>query len=143
VRFRTIFVALLLCIARLELAVAQGASNATSPTARDSGLTVTLVTFGLGQEVFERFGHNALMFHDPNTMRDSAFHWGLFSFSQPGFLLRFLTGDTSYWMGAVDGTSATRTGSTATTTFATTAPRDCAMRSIARLAARSRSRQDP
>ena len=65
-------------------------------------VTVTLVTFGLGHEVFERFGHNALWFHDAATMQDLAYHWGLFSFDEPGFLLRFLTGDTNYWMGAVD-----------------------------------------
>lgn len=67
-----------------------------------SPITVTLVTFGLGDEVFERFGHNALWFHDAVTLQDSAYHWGLFSFADPGFLLRFLTGDTRYWMGAED-----------------------------------------
>ena len=67
-----------------------------------SQITVTLVTFGLGEEVFERFGHNALWFHDASTLQDVAYHWGLFSFDEPGFLVRFLTGDTKYWMGAVD-----------------------------------------
>ena len=67
-----------------------------------SQITVTLVTFGLGEEVFERFGHNALWFHDASTLQDVAYHWGLFSFNEPGFLVRFLTGDTKYWMGAVD-----------------------------------------
>lgn len=63
--------------------------------------TVTLVTFGQGEEVFERFGHNALWFHDVSTGQDVAYHWGLFSFTEPGFLLRFLTGDTRYWMGGM------------------------------------------
>ena len=76
-------------------------ASAVAP-APDRSITVTLVTFGLGQEVFERFGHNALWFHDAATLQDSAYHWGLFSFNEPGFLLRFLTGDTNYWMGAVD-----------------------------------------
>ena len=67
-----------------------------------SPLTVTLVTFGLGDEVFERFGHNALWFHDASTLEDTAYHWGLFSFNQPGFLMRFLTGETKYWMGGED-----------------------------------------
>ncbi|HEY5440580.1 MAG TPA: hypothetical protein VIJ90_04780, partial [Gemmatimonadaceae bacterium] len=35
-----------------------------------SQITVTLVTFGLGEEVFERFGHNALWFHDASTLQD-------------------------------------------------------------------------
>ena len=66
------------------------------------GLEVTLITFGSGGEVFERFGHNALWFHDARTMQDVAYHWGLFSFSEPRFLMRFLTGDTNYWMGGVN-----------------------------------------
>ena len=59
--------------------------------------SVTLVTFGSGTEVFERFGHNALWFHNPGALQDSAFHWGLFSFNEPHFLARFLTGDNRYW----------------------------------------------
>jgi hypothetical protein len=61
-------------------------------------VTVTLITFGLGEEVWERFGHNALWIHDARTGSDVAYNWGLFDFAQPGFLQRFLTGDTKYWM---------------------------------------------
>ena len=75
----------------------------TSSALQGGEITVTLVTFGLGHEVFERFGHNALLFHDARTMQSVAYHWGLFSFEEPGFLVRFLTGDTKYWMGARDG----------------------------------------
>jgi hypothetical protein len=80
------------------------AQRMATPTvlAPGSEISVTLVTFGLGEEVFERFGHNALLFHDAYTLQDSAYHWGLFSFEQPGFLARFLSGNTNYWMGAVD-----------------------------------------
>jgi hypothetical protein len=67
-----------------------------------NNLEVTLITLGSGEEVFERFGHNLLWFHDPRTMQDVAYQWGLFSFNQPGFLVRFLTGDTNYWMGGED-----------------------------------------
>ncbi len=66
------------------------------------GMTVTLVTVGLGPEVFERFGHNALWFHDARTGQDVVYHWGLFSFNEPHFIARFLTGDTHYWMGGED-----------------------------------------
>jgi hypothetical protein len=96
------FAALLLfCLAALARVGAQTPAPST-PSAPPSDVTVTLVTFGLGQEVFERFGHNALWFHDASTGEDVAYHWGLFSFGEPGFLVRFLTGDTNYWMGAVD-----------------------------------------
>lgn len=65
-------------------------------------LDITLVTFGLGQEVFERFGHNAIWVHDATNGTDVTYDWGNFSFRQPGFLRRFLTGDTRYWMEAKD-----------------------------------------
>ena len=41
-------------------------------------LDVTLMTFGQGEQVFERFGHNALWFHDPARGTDVAYNWGLF-----------------------------------------------------------------
>jgi hypothetical protein len=64
--------------------------------------TVTLITFGVGDAVWERFGHNALWIHDSRTRSDVAYNWGLFDFEQPGFFRRFLTGDTRYWMGGED-----------------------------------------
>lgn len=99
-----VVVAAALAVAALRAVEAQKSPTYVPPVvpAPASPITVTLVTFGLGQEVFERFGHNALLFHDAATLQDSAYHWGLFSFNEPGFLLRFLTGDTNYWMGAVD-----------------------------------------
>jgi hypothetical protein len=73
--------------------------------APDSGivsLSVTLITFGPGEEVWERFGHNALWIHDENAGTDIAYNWGLFDFDQPDFLQRFLSGDTKYWMAGED-----------------------------------------
>ena len=38
-------------------------------------LTVTLVTFGIGEAVWERFGHNALWIHDAKAGTDIAYNW--------------------------------------------------------------------
>lgn len=93
------------------LAGAIGAAGAQTPTSPapavaapepGSELEITLITFGLGQEVFERFGHNAIWVHDERRGIDVAYDWGNFSFRQPGFLRRFLTGDTHYWMEGKD-----------------------------------------
>lgn len=70
-----------------------------------SELAVTLITFGVGPEVWERFGHNALWIHDERAGTDIAYNWGLFDFDQPDFTKRFLTGDTKYWMGSEDAVS--------------------------------------
>jgi Domain of unknown function (DUF4105) len=53
-----------------------------------------------GDAVFERFGHNALRVRDFLTGADLAYNWGMFSFDEPRFLSRFLSGDTRYWVEA-------------------------------------------
>jgi hypothetical protein len=61
-----------------------------------------VITFGPGEQVWERFGHNALWIHDARAGTDIAWNWGLFDFAQPDFLQRFLSGDTKYWMDGED-----------------------------------------
>lgn len=70
---------------------AQRAAAASSPR-------VYLITVGQGEYVWEKFGHNALWFVDNASGVDEAYNWGVFDFNQPGFLRRFLTGDTKYWV---------------------------------------------
>jgi uncharacterized protein DUF4105 len=65
-------------------------------------LSVTVITFSPGEQLFERFGHNALWIHDARTGSDIAWNWGLYDFTQPDFLKRFLSGDTKYSMGDAD-----------------------------------------
>ncbi|MBC7842355.1 MAG: DUF4105 domain-containing protein [Gemmatimonadaceae bacterium] len=59
---------------------------------------VLLITMGQGDEVFEKFGHNAIAVWDDAAGQPLAYNWGMFDFDQPNFLGRFLTGDTKYWM---------------------------------------------
>jgi hypothetical protein len=103
--------ALLACTAagslRIEAqsAPAQGASVGAPAQPRSvpdgpDDLDVMLVTFGQGELVFERFGHNAIWIHEGVFGTDVMYDWGNFSFQQPNFLRRFLTGDTRYWMEA-------------------------------------------
>ncbi len=86
--------------------VAQGAQPASTlpagPAEPGSNLTVYLLTFGWGDAVWERFGHNAIWIKDRSRGTDVTYNWGMFDFNQPNFLSRFLTGDTRYWMEAID-----------------------------------------
>jgi len=61
-------------------------------------LRIYLITVGQGDQVWELFGHNALWVHDPAQAIDTVYNWGVFSFSQPRFVLRFLHGDMEYTM---------------------------------------------
>jgi len=77
-------------------------SGLTTSAEPGSNLTVYLLTFGMGDEVWERFGHNAIWIKDRTRGTDTTYNWGMFDFNQPGFLRRFLTGDTRYWMEGID-----------------------------------------
>ncbi|MDH5234469.1 MAG: DUF4105 domain-containing protein, partial [Gemmatimonadota bacterium] len=82
--------------AALALGVVTAAAQATPAPIR-----ISVITIGQGDEVFERFGHNALRVQDPATGLDVSYNWGMFSFDEPGFIRRFLSGDTRYWVEAI------------------------------------------
>ncbi len=61
-----------------------------------SELTVFLMTVGQGDQVWEKFGHNAIWIRDEARGSDVAYNYGIFDFSEPGFMGRFLKGDMQY-----------------------------------------------
>ena len=85
---------------------APGAPAVPAVTAADTlaavPVTISLLTFGQGDAVWERYGHNAIRVQDPLAGTDVAYNWGEFDFDQPNFIGRFLTGDTKYAMRPVD-----------------------------------------
>jgi hypothetical protein len=89
-------------LAGAALAIAPVDAAAQEPGA---SLEVTVLTFGQGDYVWERFGHNAIQVEDRATGASTMWHWGLFDFDQPNFVGRFLTGDTRYWMEGFDPSS--------------------------------------
>jgi hypothetical protein len=79
-----------------------GTTAAAQSTEPGSELTVYLLTFGQGDEVWELFGHNAIWIKDRRAGTDVTYNWGMFDFNQPHFIQRFITGDTKYWMEPFD-----------------------------------------
>ena len=67
-----------------------------------SQLTVYLLTMGPGDQVWEKFGHNAIWIHDELNHTDIAYNWGLFDFADKEFIPRFVQGRMRYSMGAFD-----------------------------------------
>jgi len=54
---------------------------------------------GPGDDVYEKFGHNALWVHDPMAGTDRVFNYGIFDFDAPGYWGRFIRGDWLYSLG--------------------------------------------
>lgn len=90
----------LLALAPLQNPVSSPAAPPATATATVPGseLTIYLMTMGTGDQVWERFGHNAIRIVDSARGTDSVYNWGTFDFKQPNFLQRFMTGNTLYWM---------------------------------------------
>jgi hypothetical protein len=87
----------------LLTAVGEAQRPTTAPPAaarlapRTDSLVISLLTFGPGAQLFDRFGHTAIRVRDGAGL-DSAWNWGMYDFNAPNFITRFLTGDTQYWM---------------------------------------------
>lgn len=73
--------------------------NVAEPNVPGSELTIFLLTMGVGKEIWEQFGHDAIWIHDASVSTDIVYHWGLFDFRQPHFVPRFLRGEMLYSMG--------------------------------------------
>ena len=75
--------------------------NNQSANPMDS-VTISLLTCSPHQTVYSLYGHTAIRVNDRRTGRDIAINYGMFSFSKPHFVLRFVFGLTDYEMGIED-----------------------------------------
>lgn len=73
----------------------------TSPTPWGHDLSVSVLTFGQGDRIFEAGGHTGIRIRDPRHATDTVYNWGVFDHTQPGFTLPFLAGRIQYSMRAV------------------------------------------
>jgi len=55
-------------------------------------LEVFLLTVGPGDAIWEKFGHNALVFQDNRDGTMMAYNWGIFDFRQHDFIMRLAKG---------------------------------------------------
>jgi hypothetical protein len=83
-------------------AVPARAQPFAAPAQGDTTLRIYLLTMGPGDEVWEKFGHNAIWVHDPARGSDVAYNYGMFDFKQDNFILNFARGRMLYWMQGFD-----------------------------------------
>lgn len=65
----------------------------------DAEMRVSLITCEPGTDVYELEGHTALRFVDTDDATDFTVNWGIFDFNSPGFVYRFVKGETDYMAG--------------------------------------------
>jgi hypothetical protein len=98
VPFGFVFCALLSLVA-WPAAAADGPTATPSPSGPRPSISV--LTFGPGDQAFSKFGHDALWVHDPRkppSRQDLVFNYGTFRFDSPWLIMDFLKGRLSYWL---------------------------------------------
>jgi hypothetical protein len=86
---------LALLVGVIVVALAARPAPAQQPGA---SLRISVITIGPGVEVWERFGHNAIMVEDRRSGEARWYNYGMFDFGAADFWPRFLKGDMRYWM---------------------------------------------
>jgi hypothetical protein len=87
-------ICLLLIFAFLVLPSSAANNDEIAPT------RISLLTCGPGEEIYSLYGHTAIRVQSPET-GDLVVNYGVFSFKQKFFILRFVFGLTDYQMGIV------------------------------------------
>lgn len=94
---RRLLIAALLGLSRIHPLGAQ--AQPTGDTLSDGAqLEIYVMTMGPGDQVWSRFGHNAIGIRDLRAGTDIVYNWGTFDFAQSNFLLRFIQGRMLYWV---------------------------------------------
>ena len=62
---------------------------------------ISLLTCAPGSEIYALFGHSAIRYENPEKDQDWVFNYGMFSFKEPNFVMRFVKGETDYQLGVV------------------------------------------
>lgn len=101
-RLLTIFLLSLLAIFNIcaQEGIAPNASQADSLSSDDNDWRVSLLTCAPGREIYELEGHTGLRLQSPSRGVDMVVNWGVFDFASPGFVYRFVKGETDYMAGA-------------------------------------------
>lgn len=72
---------------------------AQTTCAPDSSIVISLLTCAPGSDIYELEGHSGLRIKSHDA--DWVANWGLFDFDSPGFVYRFVKGETDYMAGII------------------------------------------
>lgn len=64
-------------------------------------LQFSLLTCAPGSQIYALFGHTGIRYQSFSRGIDFVFNYGMFDFDTPGFIFRFIKGDTDYQLGVV------------------------------------------
>jgi hypothetical protein len=92
----------------LVLAAIPASAQESPVTEPGSELEIYVMTMGVGSEIWERFGHNAIGIRDRRRGTDLVYNYGTFDFAAPDFVANFLKGRMTYWLDVADADATIR-----------------------------------
>ena len=96
---RHIFTLVVTCLISLVCSETRAYSHTMQADGNADSVKISLLTCSPGDEVYSLYGHTAIRYTDYAEGIDVAVNYGIFSFSKPFFVLRFIFGITDYEMG--------------------------------------------
>jgi drug/metabolite transporter superfamily protein YnfA len=74
-------------------------STYTSIVAQDSsGVRISIITCGVGQDLYSIYGHSAVRLIDSLHQTDVVYNYGTFNFGDPDFYIKFTRGKLPYYL---------------------------------------------
>src|SRR5690606_2373657 len=70
----------------------------TQPASLSNQAEISVLTCGIGDEMYTLFGHTALRVNDPAQNLDVVYNWGMFDFRTSNFYSKFVKGDLLYYL---------------------------------------------
>lgn len=74
--------------------------NATAQSNPEDTIQVSVLTVGVADQSHSLYGHTAIRIKDLAKGTDLVYNYGMFDFSTPNFIVRFIKGDMQYFAGA-------------------------------------------
>ena len=75
-------------------------ANVYTQSTLSNNSEISLLTVGPGNTIADMYGHTGIRVKDLNRNTDYVFHYGLYNFNAPNFVMKFLRGKLMYSMGA-------------------------------------------
>ncbi|XZF15357.1 Lnb N-terminal periplasmic domain-containing protein [Chitinophagaceae bacterium MMS25-I14] len=97
--FRRIsFLFLFLLVIRASVSVAISVPDTANHMPPQNQLRISLITCGVGEEIWETFGHTAVRVTDSAAGTDNVYNYGTFNGYEQGFELKFMQGKLLYYV---------------------------------------------
>lgn len=81
------------------IAICLSLTSLKAQIAFSDSVQISLLTCDMGADSYERFGHTGVRILDLKSGQDLVFHWGVYNFNEPNFVLKFIKGITDYQIG--------------------------------------------